>query len=123
MFLTPSVQPSTAGKTGLSAPPVRARSERSEIGELGARRFFRGAQGIPLHTTGVQWGQPPGPPFFWFVFFGEAKKMNSPQKGETRKQKSGYTSPEGAKHEPKRNETRTERTKNEPKKARHQGRA
>ena len=45
LFLAPSVQPSTAEKTGLSAPPVRARSERSEIGELGARRFFRGAQG------------------------------------------------------------------------------
>ena len=59
VFLSTLVQPSTAGKTGLSAPPVRARSERSEIGELGARRLFRGAQGTPRHTAGVPWGQPP----------------------------------------------------------------
>jgi hypothetical protein len=59
VFLAPLVPPSTAGKTGASAPPVRVRSERSEIGELGARRFFRGAQGTPRHTTGVPWGQPP----------------------------------------------------------------
>jgi hypothetical protein len=58
LFFSPSVQPSTAGKTGASAPPVRVRSERSEIGELGARRFFRGAQGTPRHTAGVPWSQP-----------------------------------------------------------------
>ena len=51
----------------------------SEIGELGARRFYRGAQGTPLHTIGVRRGKPSGPPFFWFVFFGGAKKMNSPE--------------------------------------------
>jgi len=32
--------------------------ERSEIGELGARRFFRGAQGTPVLTAGERWGQP-----------------------------------------------------------------
>jgi hypothetical protein len=65
-------------KPGHARPLFETEASVSEIGELGARRFFRGAEGTPRYTLGVLWGKPSGPPFFWFVFFGGAKKMNSP---------------------------------------------
>ena len=83
LFIAPSVQPSTAEKTGLSAPPVRARSERSEIGELGARRFFRGAQGTlngMCHS-----GQASGRPSLWVLSLGRARESTSPERGEIRR--------------------------------------
>ena len=82
VFLTPSVQPSTAGKTGASAPPVRARSERSEIGELGARRFFRGAQGTPRHTAGVPRGQPPDRFSFGSFSLAGQRKLTRPSRAK-----------------------------------------
>ena len=45
--LIPLVQPSTAGKTGLSAPPVRARSERKRDRRVGRAPVFPRSTGNP----------------------------------------------------------------------------
>ena len=71
-------------KPDQARPLFEPEASVSEVGELGARGFFRGAQGTPRYTSGVPWGQPPGSPFFWVLFFGEAKKSTSPEMGEPR---------------------------------------
>jgi hypothetical protein len=57
--------PSITVKTGASSPLL----ERSELRE---RRALREAQGSRVA------GKPPGLPFFWVLFFGEAKKVQEP---------------------------------------------
>jgi hypothetical protein len=62
-------QPSIAVKTGGSSRLF----ERSELRE---RRALREAQGTRVA------GKPPGSPFFWALFFGEAKKSTSPDRAK-----------------------------------------
>jgi hypothetical protein len=42
-----------------------------ERSEFHSAHLFQAAQGIPLEAEQVN-----GCPFFWFAFFGQAKKMN-----------------------------------------------
>ena len=77
--LAPLVQPSTAGKTGTSAPPVRARSERKRDRRVGRTPVFSRSAGNPVAHRGCATGPTAGSLFFWFVFFGGTKKMNSPK--------------------------------------------
>ncbi len=48
----------------------------------GTRRVLR-APVFPRSTGKSRSDQTPGPPFFWVLFFGGAKKSTSPRKGET----------------------------------------
>jgi len=64
MFLCHFTQPSSTEKVGIAL-------ELSERSEFCSARLFRAAQDSPPEADQVI-----GCPFFWFVFFGQTKKMN-----------------------------------------------
>jgi hypothetical protein len=85
----PWAQPSSAGILRISEPTCRAgfaSRRRSKCCEFGERSKPREAQGTRLA------GKPTGSPFFWVLFFGEAKKSTSPEGAKHNRQRIASSS-------------------------------